>query len=127
MEINKIYEEVHDYCYNLILNSKKEDWVSNMIIIDNIKIEIFYNKRFHINIYNDNSATMNRYSTYEFNIDIDYIYCIFNKKLKKLRKKYKEIKFFIENKEKCEKAIQIYNLLPIKELRKKKLNEINNE
>lgn len=107
MEINKIYEEVHDYCYNLILNSKKEDWSNKMIIIDNIKIEIFYNKRFHINIYNDNSA--------------------FNKKLKKLRKKYKEIKFFIENtiyiininiklistisihrnKEKCEKAIQI--------------------
>ena len=124
MEINKIYEEVHDYCYNLILNSKKEDWVSNMIIIDNIKIEIFYNKRFNINIYKDNS---NSCSYYNFNINIKYIFCIFNKKLKKLRNKYKEIKFFIENKEKCEKAIQIYNLLPIKELRKKKLNEINNK
>lgn len=127
MEINKIYEEVHDYCYNLILNSKKEDWINNIIIIDNIKIEIFYNKRFHINIYKDNSNIMNSYSYYNFNINIKYIFCIFNKKLKKLRNKYKEIKFFIENKEKYEMAVQIYNLLPIKELRKKKLNQINNE
>jgi hypothetical protein len=44
-----------------------------------------------------------------------------------IKRKYKEVRSYFENKHEYEAALETYNLLPIKELRKKKLEKINED
>lgn len=104
MTAEQIYEEVENYCINLILNSKNEDWPT--IRDNNIKITIYWGgwdtrKAFKVEMFE------HQIKIYEFHIDTRFIE--FTKKFRLLRKKYNEINYYMKNKSECDKATKIYN------------------
>ena len=133
MTVEQMNKEIRDYCLSLILKSIVTDWKKEdyrQIIKDNIRITMASNKdyseRFKVYIYTDNSLK-NENSTIVF----DSGWSPFNREKRKERKlvqkKWDEIYEFFENKSNYERAIKTYNLLPIKELRRKKLQIIEKE
>lgn len=122
-------EEVWQYCLTLVLNSKIEDWNSDKeFIINNLIIDYGY-EYFRVKIYKDNTHKEAK-DEITFHIYTPFLSIfIWSRKRRKennlIKKKYKEVKSYFENKSEYEAAFETYNLLPIKELRKKKLEKIN--
>lgn len=121
MTIDQMEKEIIDYGKSLIFNSNNQDWQfekdAPCYIKNNIKIEMFP-RSFCINVYTDNSLTSLKnyfwlYHTFTF----------FNSERKILHKRYKELSSYKE----YDKMTETYNLLPIKQIRKKKIENINNE
>lgn len=121
-------EEVRQYCLNLVLNSKIEDWTSDKdVVINNIIIDYAY-EVLRVKIYKDNT---HKEIKDEIQFHIYPTIFIWSKKGRKennlIKRKYKEVRSYFENKHEYEAALETYNLLPIKELRKKKLEKINED
>jgi hypothetical protein len=100
---------IRDYCINLILNSTIEDWnVNDQFIVDNIRIS-HVSWGFIVRIYADKHLIKEKKK-----LDFRTNGISLNKTNKLLKEKHDYIEQII-----------IYNLLPIKELRKQKLQSIN--
>ena len=133
MTIEQMNKEVRDYCLSIIFNSTIEDWnmikpyQSKQLFKNNIRIVMHdgksYKHVFTAYIFTDSTfTTKNR----EIGFEIDWCW---NKEQRKERKsienKWDEINSYFTNKQNYEDALKTYNLLPIKEIRKKKLKNIN--
>ena len=135
MTIEEMQKEIRQYCLNLILNSTFEDWSNRKLIKNNIIIEINSDgclNAFTAKIYTDNSY-QNKDTEIEFQVPglpTLPLWCCAHKERskekRKIKQKHKEIFSYLCNKSLYEGTLKTYNLLPIKELRKKKLNNINN-
>ena len=134
MTIDEMKKNIREYCLKLIINSKIEDWKKyddsgkcyledNFIIFmsNSIKETDFI---FKVEIYTNDTL-----KTKSGIVDFKDERVLFNrtrkKEIKILRKKQSEIVYYSYNKEDYEKTLSTYNLLPIKVLRKNKLEKIN--
>jgi hypothetical protein len=128
-------QEIRDFCINLILDSNVTDWINSALIVDNIEICLGFNydEKFEASIYVDSSFNEKVYV-----IDISFygpklpIFKKVSEELKKeielrksLKKKYDEIKQYLNDKSEFDKMSKVYKLLPVKYLRKKKLDNLN--
>ena len=131
MTSKELKNEIRQYCLNLILNSNTEDWnwITYRCIKDNVVLNINMIKGniegFIVSIYTDTTFTHVDY-TVEFD---DRVLWFCNKKekeeIKKIRIKYRELHDYLKDKNECDKLKKTYNLLPIKKIRKDKLDKIN--
>lgn len=124
MKREELQQEIDDYFYNLILNSTFETWTDAKLVEDNIKIVLEYGM-FKVNVYTDNTHKSEHTWFY-----IDTSWSWKKEKRKKnriLKRKLKEIESYFNNTEGYIKTLKTYNLLPIKEQRKRKLQEIKNK
>jgi len=128
MDIKNIKNEIRIYCMNLILNSNVKDWNEYSYYKDNFAINIDKNSFniFTVIIYEETGLRRTRNHVVEFDIN----WC-WNRKERqnrfKLRKKFEEIDSYIINKKDYEDTLKTYSLLPIKELRRNKLEFIKKE
>lgn len=128
----QIQKEIENISTNLIINSNNNEWKIKffnghyeyprtiLLIKNNIKIETIIQdnpKYFNVKIFTDNT-----FSILDTEIELRFNWCL-NKikrnERKLLKEKFKELKSY--------QASKIYNLLPIKELRKMKLEKIQDE
>ena len=128
MTAEEMKKEVRTYCLDLIFNSKVEDWSDrncryykdNMIIVlsNNSNTTIY----FTVYIYKDNTL---QYKVTEIEFKKNTKFWFSSDEAKKIKKKYHEIIKYFDNKKEYDSALETYKLLPIKQLRKNKLKNLN--
>jgi hypothetical protein len=127
MTITEMKLQIREYCLKIILNSKKENWQNYKYEINNIEVTISDSWWFNVKIYHDKDHQQINCEIY-FNSDKFLFVC--NKKerqeIKKLKEKHHEIMHYLKNKQLYDSTLITYNLLPIKEIRKNKLENIKN-
>jgi len=133
MTIEQMEKDIRNYCLSIILNSNVENWAiqkgygSKELFKNNIRIVMHSGKNYQ-HIFTAYIYTDTTYQITDREIGFEIGWC-WNKEKRKEREsienKWDEINSFFTNKEKYEAAVKTYNLLPIKELRKKKLQNIN--
>ncbi len=132
MTAEEMKDEVRSYCANLIINSKNEEWDSNeRYMKDNILIKMLSERNsefFEVHIFKEykDGVFRTEVSSIEFKKVISFWS---SRKIKKeysaIKKKYFEINNYFKNKKEYDKALELYNLLPLKVIRKNKLKTIN--
>lgn len=126
-------KEIRDYCLSVILNSTIENWTimsgygSKEMYKNNIRVMMCSGKNYK-HVFTAFIYTDSKFITQDREIGFEIGWC-WNKQERKERKaienKWDEIDSYFKNKSEYERAVRTYNLLPIKELRKKKLQNIN--
>lgn len=133
MTIEQMEKDVRDYCLSIILNSTIENWTilkgygSKNLFKNNIRIVMHSGKNYK-HIFTAHIYTDTTFQSEDSEIGFEIGWC-WNKEKRLERKsienKWEEINSYFTNKEKYEAALKTYKLLPIKEIRKKKLQNIN--
>lgn len=127
MTAKEIDEEVRTWCINTIVSSRLEDWNEKKVYLkDNIQFE-YSDNWIKAEIYQKSSNT--RLETYYFH------HCWLGPLSKIIRTKnsYEQQKLInnklkeLKNKADYDRVLNVYNSLPIKEIRRKKLEEIEND
>lgn len=130
MTTEEMKTEVRTYCFNLIINSNLQDWDERYRTYkkDNMYVKMSsYNTDdvyFVISIYKDESLK-EEVSSIEFKRKTNLFNFKEKKEIKSIRNKFNEIKNFFQNKKEYNNALAVYNLLPIRQIRKNKLKAIN--
>lgn len=141
MTIEEMNNEIRDYCLRLIFESDIADWQvskynSRILIKNNIIIRVNPKGNpyaFTATIYTDNTfSNQNKEIQFEgFSIPRCPKLFARNKKRYEEKEKLEEIKEKLnkhfDNIQLYKSTLETYNLLPIKELRKKKLQNLNGE
>lgn len=135
MTYDQLMKDIKDYCIKHILSSNLLDWsnknnssitfiLHNMrITADNVKGKngkMIKSRSFYINVYSDSTLTD---KVMEFRLPVEFSFKNMREN-RALLKKHKEIEFFVKNRYRYDCAQKAHNLLPIAELRRKKLNSI---
>lgn len=120
-----IEKDILKICTDIILNSKITDWDKKVLVKDNVTIECYIGY-FSLKIFKNNEhvgwiyqVDLARHWWYIKNSKIGFFKNI------KLKIKHRNIIKNFDEKEKNQKMMEIYNLLPIKIIRKEKLKKIN--
>ena len=123
MSVKEMEKEINDYVVGLILKSNFEDWNNMEMAIKNIHIFMMDNlsSKFIVKIHDKNN-------NFNKQIDLKTNFCWDKEKRrqrKQVKQKHSELLNFYKNKKEYEKTLETYNLLPVNEIRKKKLENIN--
>lgn len=120
MLLSEIKNEINDYLYNIIINSSINEWVNEVYIKDNLRINTYLNY-FEVSIDNGRDIVFLPFTS--------NIFMNRKEKIKRgiLRKMAIKIREYAKNKNEYDKYQRIYkSVIPITKIRENKLNNINN-